>query len=47
MWYKPEKLKTEKELEDETLKQLLAKPLRENKKKKKKTAGEETKAEEK
>ncbi|KAF8126915.1 peptidase M24, structural domain-containing protein [Boletus edulis] len=34
-WYKPELVKTEKELEDEELKSLLAKPLRENKKKKK------------
>jgi len=35
IWYKPELVKTEKELEDEELKSLLAKPLRENKKKKK------------
>lgn len=34
-WYKPELVKTEKELEDEELKNLLAKPVRENKKKKK------------
>jgi len=34
-WYKPGVVKTEKELEDEELKSLLAKPLRENKKKKK------------
>jgi len=35
IWYKPEVVKTEKELEDEELKSLLVKPLRENKKKKK------------
>ncbi|KAI9574004.1 peptidase M24, structural domain-containing protein [Boletus coccyginus] len=35
IWYKPELVKTEKELEDEELKSLLTKPLRENKKKKK------------
>ncbi|KAG9314983.1 peptidase M24, structural domain-containing protein [Chiua virens] len=35
VWYKPELVKTEKELEDEELKSLLAKPLRENKRKKK------------
>ncbi|KAF8604681.1 proliferation-associated protein 1 [Ceratobasidium sp. AG-I] len=41
VWYKAEKLKTEKELEDEELKTLLGKKLRETKKKKKKTAGGE------
>jgi len=35
IWYKPELVKTEKELEDEELKSLLTKPVRENKKKKK------------
>ncbi|KZT41214.1 proliferation-associated protein 1 [Sistotremastrum suecicum HHB10207 ss-3] len=35
VWYKPELVKTEKELEDEELKDLLAKKLREPKKKKK------------
>ncbi|KAF9647974.1 proliferation-associated protein 1 [Thelephora ganbajun] len=39
-WYKPELVKTEKELEDEELKELLTKPLREKKVKKKKTATE-------
>jgi len=39
-WYKPELVKTEKELEDEELKALLAKPLRENKKKKKSEGAE-------
>lgn len=37
VWYDSEKLKTEKELDDEELKQLLSKPLRESKKSKKKT----------
>lgn len=41
MWYKPELVKTEKELEDEEFKSLLAQPLREPKKKKKKTDGDE------
>lgn len=41
VWYKPSLLKTEKELEDEELKTLLAKPLREPKKKKKKAAAAE------
>lgn len=41
VWYKAEKLKTEKELEDEELKALLTKKLRDPKKKKKKAAGEE------
>ncbi|KAF9520917.1 hypothetical protein BS47DRAFT_1286724 [Hydnum rufescens UP504] len=41
IWYKPEKVKAEKELEDPELKELLTKKLREPKKKnKKKTAGE-------
>ncbi|KAF8754224.1 Proliferation-associated protein 1 [Rhizoctonia solani] len=40
IWYKAEKLKTEKELEDEELKALVGKKLREPKKKKKKAAGE-------
>ncbi|KAH8117817.1 proliferation-associated protein 1 [Phellopilus nigrolimitatus] len=42
VWYKPELVKTEKELEDEELKTLLTKKLREDKKKnkKKKTNGE-------
>ena len=35
-WFKPELLKTEKELEDAELKELLTKPLREDKKKAKK-----------
>ncbi|KDQ14341.1 hypothetical protein BOTBODRAFT_55496 [Botryobasidium botryosum FD-172 SS1] len=35
VWYKPEKLKTEKELEDEELKQLIGRKLREPKKKNK------------
>lgn len=38
VWYKPELVKTEKELEDEELKELLAKKLREDKKSKKKQA---------
>ncbi|KAJ7274313.1 peptidase M24, structural domain-containing protein [Mycena haematopus] len=38
IWYKPELLKTEKELEDEEFKALLARNLRENKKSKKKKA---------
>ena len=36
IWYKPELVKTEKELEDVELKALLARNLRENKKSKKK-----------
>jgi len=47
-WYKPELVKTEKELEDEELKDLLTKKLREDKKSKKKKAkaeGEGEKAE--
>ncbi|KIM33377.1 hypothetical protein M408DRAFT_19681 [Serendipita vermifera MAFF 305830] len=35
VWYKPEKVKTEKEVEDEEIKTLLTKPLRESKKAKK------------
>ena len=35
VWYSPEKVKTEKEVEDEELKELLERPLRENKKNKK------------
>ncbi|KZT07784.1 proliferation-associated protein 1 [Laetiporus sulphureus 93-53] len=38
IWYKPELVKTEKGLEDEELKELLEKPLREDKKSKKKKA---------
>ena len=38
MWYKPELVKSEKTLEDEELKELLTKPLRENKKAAKKAA---------
>jgi len=38
IWYKPELVKTEKELEDEELKELLTKKLREDKKSKKKLA---------
>ncbi|KAG6813941.1 hypothetical protein H0H92_005195 [Tricholoma furcatifolium] len=47
VWYKPELVKTEKELEDEELKGLLARNLRESKKSKKKKAkdGEEAKEE--
>lgn len=36
IWYKPELVKTDKELEDEELKALLVRNLRENKKSKKK-----------
>lgn len=36
VWYKPELVKTEKELEDAELKELISKPLREDKKKAKK-----------
>lgn len=35
IWYKPEKVKTEKDIEDDGLKELLARPLRESKKNKK------------
>lgn len=38
VWYKPELVKTEKELEDEEIKSLLARNLRESKKSKKKKA---------
>ena len=49
MWYKPELVQTEKELEDEELKELVGKKLREDKKKKKKEgkeSGEVNEAEE-
>ncbi|KAI1796851.1 proliferation-associated protein 1 [Ganoderma leucocontextum] len=47
VWYKPELVKSEKSLEDAEFKELLTKPLRENKKAKKKvkTEGEDAKAE--
>jgi len=48
IWYKPELVKAEKEVEDEELKALLARNLRENRKSKKKAqkaAGEEAKEE--
>ena len=38
VWYKPELVKTDKELDDEELKALLARNLRENRKNKKKKA---------
>jgi len=38
VWYKPELIKTEKELEDEEVKALISRNLRENKKSKKKAA---------
>lgn len=38
VWYKPELVKTEKELEDEEVKGLISRNLRENKKSKKKAA---------
>jgi len=38
VWYKPEKLKTSKELEDEELKALIVRPLREKKSKRKAAA---------
>jgi len=41
VWYRPEVVKTEKELEDEDLKELLTKRLRETKKQKKKSAAGE------
>jgi hypothetical protein len=44
VWYKPSLVKTEKEVEDEELKSHLAQPLREPKKKKKKTGNESEKA---
>jgi hypothetical protein len=40
VWYKPEKLRTNKELEDEALKALVERPLREKKPKKKTVAAE-------
>ena len=40
VWYKPELVKTEKELEDEELKELVTRRLRETKKSKKKKEGE-------
>lgn len=40
VWYKPELVKTEKELEDEELVTLLSKKLREDKKKSKKNKGD-------
>jgi hypothetical protein len=46
VWYKPELVKTEKELEDAELKELIARPLRENKKAKKKAAAAAAPAEE-
>ena len=45
VWYKPELVKTEKELEDEELKTLLGKKLREDKKKNKKKKAEAEAAE--
>ena len=47
VWYKPELVKSEKSLEDAEFKELLTKPLRENKKAKKKAKvdGEDAKAE--
>ncbi|KIY67278.1 proliferation-associated protein 1 [Cylindrobasidium torrendii FP15055 ss-10] len=45
VWYKPELVKTEKELEDEEIKSLLARNLRESKKSKKKKAKAEGAAE--
>jgi len=44
-WYKPELVKTEKELEDEELKGLLARNLRPSKKKNKKAGEAESKSE--
>ena len=46
VWYKPELVKTEKELEDEDAKALLARNLRPSKPKKKKTKAEGEGAEE-
>jgi len=45
VWYKPELVRTEKELEDEDLKELLTRKLRETKKQKKKAAAGEGEAE--
>lgn len=42
VWYKPELVKSEKTLEDEELKPLVTKPLRESKKKGKKAESEAT-----
>jgi len=42
IWYKPDVVKTEKELEDEELKSLLSRNLRENKKKARKAKKSET-----
>lgn len=47
IWYKPELVKTDKELEDEETKALLARSLRESKKSKKKKAAADGAAEEK
>ena len=44
MWYKPELVRTEKDLEDEELKELLTRKLRESKKQKKKAAAGEGEA---
>lgn len=41
VWYKPELVKSDKELEDPEFKELLTKPLREDKKGKKKPKAEE------
>jgi hypothetical protein len=46
IWYKPELVKTDKELEDEELKALLVRNLRENKKSKKKKTKTEGAADE-
>ena len=45
VWYKPELVRTEKDLEDENLKELLTRKLRENKKQKKKAAAGEREGE--
>jgi hypothetical protein len=45
VWYRPELVKTDRELEDETFKELLTKKLRETKKQKKKAAAGEGEAE--
>jgi hypothetical protein len=45
VWYKPELVKTQKELEDEEMKGLLARNLRPSKKKNKKGGEGEAKAE--
>ena len=41
VWFKPSLVKSDKQLEDEELKELLTKPLREDKKGKKKTKADE------